>query len=60
MFINPATLFCRFTTPRLINHGQVNSAICYFNDLSSYEINTLATLVYRIFSFATVRAIDVR
>jgi len=25
--------------PRLINRGQVNSAICYFNNVSSYEIN---------------------
>lgn len=31
--------FLPFITPRLINRGQVNSAICYFNDVSSYEIN---------------------
>lgn len=31
--------FLQFITPRLINRGQVNSAICYFNDVSSYEIN---------------------
>lgn len=31
--------FLPFITPPLINRGQVNSAICYFNDVSSYEIN---------------------
>lgn len=31
--------FLQFITPRLINRGQVNSAICYFNNVSSYEIN---------------------
>lgn len=31
--------FLPFITPRLINRGQVNSVICHFNDISSYEIN---------------------
>lgn len=35
--------FLPFTTPCLINRGRVNSAICYLNDLSSYEINAPGT-----------------
>lgn len=54
--------FLPFITPPLINRGQVNSAICYFNDVSSYEINVAdldeeRTLPPRRTSFNPARSI---
>lgn len=54
--------FLPFVTPRLINRGQVNSAICYFNNVSSYEINVAdldeeRILLLRQTSFNLVRSI---